>query len=44
MLNSDKIICKYDLPLCDIKQQGGTKGFVNRGLKKINKLAGQSQS
>lgn len=32
------ISCHYDLPLMDVYQQGGTKGYMTRGLKKINSL------
>ena len=28
----------YDLPLVGIRQAGGTKGFINRGIKKLDKL------
>lgn len=34
----DNITCAYELPLCDAKQAAGTKGFIARGIKKINKL------
>ncbi len=37
-VKSDNIKCAYELPLCNIKQQAGTKGFVDRGMKTINKL------
>lgn len=30
--------CYYDLPICDIRQQAGTKGFIKRGIKKIDKI------
>ena len=33
-----KITCAYELPLCNCKQEAGTKGFVERGLKKLDKL------
>lgn len=33
-----KIRCAYELPLCNCKQEAGTKGFVERGFKKIDKL------
>lgn len=32
------ITCAYELPLCNCKQIAGTKGFVQRGFKKIDKL------
>lgn len=34
----DKIKCVYDLPMVGIRQEAGTKGFVARGLKKLDKL------
>ena len=34
----DQIQCQYDLPFCDITQDAGTKGFVDRGIKKLDKL------
>lgn len=37
-IDESKIQCAYDLPLCNIKQTAGTKGFVKRGEKKIDKL------
>lgn len=33
-----QISCHYDLPLMDIYQDGGTKGYMTRGIKKINSL------
>ena len=33
-----EINCAYELPLCNAKQEAGTKGFVERGFKKIDKL------
>lgn len=33
-----KIKCAYELPLCYCKQDAGTKGFVERGIKKLNEL------
>ena len=30
--------CVYDLPIANIQQNGGTKGFVARGIKKINSV------
>lgn len=32
------IICQYDLPLCDITQNAGTKGFIGRGSMKLDKI------
>ena len=34
----DKITCVYDLPFVGIKQQAGTKGYMDRGLKKLDKI------
>ena len=34
----DNIKCAYEIPLCNIKQEAGTKGFISRGIKKIDKL------
>lgn len=34
----DQISCQYDLPLVDIIQNGGTAGYMARGLKKIKEL------
>lgn len=38
LYNTENILCFYELPLCDMKQSAGTKGFVDRGCKKIDKL------
>ena len=35
---TEEITCQYDLPFCDATQNAGTKGFVNRGIKKLEKL------
>lgn len=32
------ISCQYDLPLCDVVQNAGTKGFIARGTAKLDKL------
>ena len=40
----DEISCAYDLPLCDCKQDAGTKGFISRGEKKIDKLLSNIES
>lgn len=32
------ITCAYELPLIGLKQAAGTKGFMERGIKKIDKL------
>lgn len=34
----------YDLPFCDLRQKAGTNGFINRGIKKLDKLLEQSKS
>ena len=33
----DRIRCCYDLPLCDLRQDAGTPGYVSRGLKRMDK-------
>lgn len=38
---TDDISCEYDLPICDMSQKGGTAGYVNRGITKLNKLLGR---
>lgn len=40
IINDDTatIKCVYDLPFCDLKQDAGTKGFMTRGLEKLNKI------
>lgn len=30
--------CIYDLPICDLQQEAGTKGFIGRGIKKLTKM------
>lgn len=30
--------CVYDLPICNMTQDAGTKGFIGRGIKKITKI------
>ena len=35
---AEKITCVYDLPICDMRQDAGTNGFLKRGLKKIDRL------
>ena len=32
------IICQYDLPFCHLTQDAGTKGYMNRGRKKLSSL------
>lgn len=34
----DKISCAYDLPICHIRQEAGTKGFIKRGINKLQKI------
>ena len=34
----DHFKCAYDLPFLDRKQQAGTAGFMQRGLKKLDSL------
>ena len=34
----DKIKCAYDLPICDKRQDAGTKGYLKRGETKLNKI------
>lgn len=34
----DDIECSYDLPICDVVQPAGTKGFYKRGIEKMQKL------
>lgn len=36
----EKISCVYDLPFCNLKQSAGTKGYLNRGIKKLDKIFG----
>lgn len=35
---NEEISCAYDLPFCDTVQPAGTKGYMKRGLAKIEKL------
>ena len=35
---TEEITCQYDLPFCNTVQAAGTKGYMNRGLKKMEKL------
>jgi len=37
----DMISCSYELPLCDMKQPAGTKGYMTRGINKLKKLLGE---
>lgn len=34
----EKMSCKYDLPFLKTKQDAGTKGFINRGIKQLTNL------
>lgn len=43
-VTEDQISCAYELPLCDMKQQAGSKGYMKRGLKKLNKLLDEIES
>ena len=36
----DNIQCQYELPLAHDRYDAGTKGFIKRGIKKIDKLLG----
>lgn len=40
IIDDDKaeIKCAYDLPICNMKQDAGTKGFLRRGKEKLQKL------
>lgn len=33
-----KVLCEYDLPIADVYQSAGSKGFVDRGQKKLRSL------
>lgn len=37
-VDCSQVECSYDLPFCDKVQKAGTKGFVERGKTKLNKL------
>ena len=37
-LATEEIACQYDLPFCDMAQAAGTKGYMTRGLAKMEKL------
>lgn len=39
-ISVDKIRCQYELPLAHDRYDAGTKGFIKRGTKKIDKLLG----
>jgi len=38
LYGTDKITCYYDLPLAKNRYAAGTKGFIKRGLKKIDAI------
>lgn len=38
--SADNIRCQYELPLAHDRYDAGTKGFIKRGIKKIDKLLG----
>lgn len=40
-VDESKISCSYELPLAGNRYSAGTKGYMNRGRKKINKLLAQ---
>lgn len=40
-VDPESISCSYDLPLCDMIQDAGTKGFVKRGVAKLDKIFGK---
>ena len=37
-VTNEDVQCQYDLPFCAVAQDAGTKGFMDRGFKKINQL------
>ena len=40
----EHISCQYDLPFCNIRQDAGTKGYVARGIAKLEKLFAQIEA
>lgn len=36
-VDENSIECAYNLPLCELRQPAGTKGFIGRGKKKLDK-------
>ena len=44
IFKDSKITCAYELPLCNCKQQAGTKGFIERGIKKLDKLLNEIEA
>lgn len=43
-VDASKIECAYDLPFCNVKQSAGTKGYLDRGNKKIHKLLAEIEA
>ena len=43
-VTDNQLKCFYELPLCNIKQAAGTKGFISRGVKKLTKLLEEIKS
>ena len=37
-VTDEQITCVYNLPLCDLRQNAGTKGYLARGKKKLDKI------
>lgn len=37
-IKDNQIACQYELILCNQKQEAGTKGYIIRGVKKLNSL------
>lgn len=37
-IKEDQIECYYDLPICDLRQPAGSKGFVKRGAQKLQTM------
>jgi len=37
-LTTEQITCGFDLPFCDIIQEAGSNGFVNRGIRMLKEL------
>ena len=43
-VTDNQLKCFYELPLCNIKQAAGTKGFISRGVKKLSKLLAEIET
>ena len=43
-IEDNQLKCFYELPLCNIKQPAGTKGFITRGKKKLDKILEEIES